>query len=129
MKRTVILLNALLLLCAFAAASHASEAQFVRVKKPFANVYEFLDPQSKIVVQAKKGDYYPLVYEGTSWYQVKVKEQVGWLEKRAGQVVSSRNTTIFSLPVPTFVLVVILLAATFGVSLFMILRHKPAGEI
>ena len=64
------------------APSHAEASKYVEIKSPFANIYEYLDPKSTIIQQAKKGDHYELVYEGTSWYQVKTREKVGWLEKK-----------------------------------------------
>jgi hypothetical protein len=102
------------------------ENRFVKIKKSFANVYEFLDPKSKIVKQAKRGDYFELVYEGTSWYQIKYAENVGWVERRAGNVVENPSITILSIPVGTFVFFIVLLIATFiGTSLF-IYRQKSA---
>ena len=53
--------------------SSFAETRYVEIKKPFASVYEYLDPKSQILVQATKKDHFELVYEGTSWYQVKVK--------------------------------------------------------
>ncbi|MBD3393214.1 MAG: hypothetical protein GF418_13895 [Chitinivibrionales bacterium] len=107
-------------------SSYAADSRFVKIKKPFANVYEYLDPRSKIVQQAKKGDYFELVYEGTSWYQVRVADRVGWVERRAGNVVEDPGLTILSIPVGTFVLFILLLLGTFaGASLF-IYRQKTA---
>lgn len=126
MKKWVLLGVAMLFLFGTAGKTLAKTDAYVKVKKPLANVYEFLDPKSTIVKQAKKGDYFPLVYEGTSWYQVKIKEKVGWLEKRAGDVVDSPKFLFYSIPFGTFTVFIILLIATLtGVS-FVIYRQKNA---
>ncbi|MBD3344687.1 MAG: hypothetical protein GF401_06460 [Chitinivibrionales bacterium] len=101
---------------------YAEEGQFVRVTEPFANVYEFLDPQSKIIMQAKKGDHFELVYSGTSWFQVKVKNKVGWIERRAGEVVSDQS----GFPVLSITLLLIMIAGTFGGVFVFIQRQKTA---
>ncbi|MBD3316309.1 MAG: hypothetical protein GF344_11025 [Chitinivibrionales bacterium] len=124
MGRSALLGYCGLLLLISALSISAAEKKFVRIKKPFAPVYEFLDPTSKIIVQAKKGDHFELVYEGTSWFQVKVKEKVGWIERRAGIVVTSRGVSVFSIPLSTFVLFLLLLVATFGATSFLIYRQR-----
>ena len=53
-----------------------SASQFVEIKKPFVSIYEYLDPKSEILVQAAKNDHFELI---TAWYQVKVKDKVGWV--------------------------------------------------
>ena len=40
---------------------NAKENNYVEIKKPFANIYEYLDPKSNILKQAKKGDFFELV--------------------------------------------------------------------
>jgi hypothetical protein len=107
-------------------SAFAADGRFVKIKKPFANVYEFLDPKSKILRQAKKGDHFELVYEGTSWYQVKIQDQVGWLERRAGSVVENPGLTVLSIPVGTFVLFILLLLGTFAGASMFIYRQKTA---
>jgi hypothetical protein len=126
MRRSAVLVCCGLFFLAAAFSTAAAEAKFVRVRKPFVNVYEFLDPTSKIITQAKKGDHFELVYEGTSWYQIKVKDKVGWIEKRAGIVVTDRGVSIFSIPVGTFVLFLLLLVATFGATSFLIYKQRTA---
>jgi hypothetical protein len=126
MRAFSLLAGCVMLTAVMVVSPFAAENRFVKVKKSFANIYEYLDPQSKIVRQAKKGDYFELVYEGTSWYQVKVADKVGWLERRAGNVVENQTVTILSVPVGTFLVFVILLVFTFiGTSLF-IYRQKTA---
>jgi hypothetical protein len=105
-----------------AASSPFAASQFVEIKQPLANIYEFLDPKSNIIVQAKKGDHYELVYAGTSWYQVKVQEKVGWLERRAGEVVSSAT----SVPIGSLVLLVVILLGTFGIVFVFVQKQRTA---
>ena len=83
---------------------------FVEVKKPYANIYKELDPKSDIIEQAKKGDHLELVFEGTSWYHVKVKNSFGWIEKRAGELTDNPGkVSIFSI-----IMLVLLVGGTFG---------------
>lgn len=99
---------------------------YVRVRSPFANIYEFLDPQSRIIQQAKKGDHFELVFEGESWYQVKVQEKVGWLDKQSGMVVSSPTVTFMAVPVGTLVLFAFLLLGTLAATFIFIYRQKTS---
>jgi hypothetical protein len=95
---------------------HAASAKYVEIKNSFVNIYEFLDPKSNVIKQAKKGDHYELVYEGKAWYQIKIKDKVGWLEKTAGIVVNNPQY----LPIGTFLVFVVLLLGTLvGVSLYI----------
>jgi hypothetical protein len=94
----------------------AASPKYVEVKNSFVNIYEFLDPKSNVIKQAKKGDHFELVYEGKAWYQIKIKDKVGWLEKNAGIVVNNPQY----LPIGTFLVFVILLLGTLvGVSLYI----------
>jgi hypothetical protein len=97
--------------------------QYVVVTASFANVYENLEPKSKILVQAKKGDQLELVYPGTSWYQVKVGGTVGWLERQAGDVVSNPSR----IPLATLAVFVIVLAGTLGGVYYFIRRQRAAA--
>jgi hypothetical protein len=95
---------------------HAASPKYVEIKTPFVNIYEFLDPKSNVIKQAKKGDHFELVYEGKAWYQIKIKDKVGWLEKTAGIVVNNPQY----LPIGTFLVFVILLLGTLvAVSLYI----------
>jgi hypothetical protein len=100
----------------------ARASQYVEIKAPLANIYEYLDPKSNIIIQAKKGEHYELVYPGTSWYQVKVKDKVGWLERKAGETVSSVST----IPIGSLVLFLVLLIGTFGVVFVFIQKQRTA---
>jgi hypothetical protein len=94
----------------------AAAPKYVEIKNSFVNVYEFLDPKSNVIKQAKKGDHFELVYEGKAWYQIKIKDKVGWLEKSAGIIVNNPQY----LPIGTFlVFVVLLLGTLIGVSLYI----------
>ena len=112
---------AVLLVCCFILQAsllpcHAASPKYVEIKNPFVNIYEFLDPKSNVIKQAKKGDHYELVYEGNAWYQIKIKDKVGWLEKTAGIIVNNPQY----LPIGTFLVFVILLLGTLvAVSLYI----------
>ena len=115
MKFAVSLVCCIILQGSFAYC-HAASAKYVEIKNPFVNIYEFLDPKSNVIKQAKKGDHFELVYEGKAWYQIKIKDKVGWLEKTAGIVVNNPQY----LPIGTFLLFVVLLLGTLvGVSLYI----------
>ncbi len=115
---------ALLAVMASAIVTSVSAAQFVRVEEAFAPVYKFLDPQSEIITQAKKGDHFELVYAGTSWYQVKVNNQVGWLERRAGEVVDTPR----SAPLGAFAVFLVIILGTF-IALFAFIQKQRTAEI
>jgi hypothetical protein len=72
---------------ALARPLQAGSGQYVKVESSLANIYEFLDPRSNIIRVAKEGDRFEMIFEGTSWYQIKVQDKVGWLEKKSGSVV------------------------------------------
>lgn len=118
MKKVVLLFCGLVVML----SATKARAEFVEVTTPYANVYEFLDPKSTIITQAKKGDHFELVYAGTSWYQVKVKEKVGWLERRAGEVVSNPG----KLPVVSIALLAVVLIGTLGGVFFVIQKQRNA---
>ncbi len=126
MKLLTILSSTTLFLLVFILSSNAGENRFVEIKKPFASIYEYLDPRSEILVQASRNDHFELVYEGTSWYQVKVKDKVGWVEKNAGIVVSNPGMTVFSVPVGTLLFFLLLLVATVTGASFLIYKQKTA---
>ncbi len=125
MKLQTIVIGAAMYILLWIIAPYA-ESRYVEIKKSFAPVYEFLDPKSKIVIQAKKGEYYELIYEGTSWYQIKAKGKIGWLERGAGNVVKGQGITIFSIPVGTFLFFLLLLIATVAGASFLIYKQKTA---
>lgn len=103
---------------------HANTSKYVEIKKAFTPVYKFLDPQSQILVQATKNETYELVYEGTSWYHVKVDEDFGWIEKSAGKIVDSPATTFLSIPIGTLMFFLLLLIATITGASFLIYKQK-----
>jgi hypothetical protein len=110
------------LLLTFAQPLHASSGRFVKVNISLANVYEFLDPKSNIIRVAKEGDRFEMVFEGTSWYQIKVKDKVGWLEKKAGSVVSGTSSSNAG----TWIAVAILFLGTLGGVYYYIYKQKLA---
>ena len=101
-----------------------NKTSYVQIKMPFVSVYKKLDPKSKIIKQVTKNTRIELVYEGTSWYQVKVDGKIGWVEKKAGIVVDNPGRTILSIPAGTFIFFLLLLIATVATSLFIIHKQK-----
>jgi hypothetical protein len=120
------ILTGCLVFIAMAVSHSSAESRFVEIKKPFASIYEYLDPQSQILVQASKNQYFELVYEGKSWYQVKVKDKVGWVERSAGIVVNNPGITVFSVPLGTLLFFLLLLVATITGASFLIYKQKTA---
>jgi hypothetical protein len=96
----------------------AREGKSVEIRKPYANIYEYLDPKSNIIRQAKQGELFELVYAGTSWFQIRVKERVGWLERRAGVIIDTPPQRFLGIPVGVFIVFIVLLVLTLlGVAL------------
>lgn len=118
-----LLLACALLLGVATTAIHAETELFVKVTEPFANVYEYLNPKSSIIQQAKKGEYFKLVYEGTSWYQVACKGKTGWIEKSSGIVSKTKNTP----PWFSIIITVLLLGATMVIVFQYIKRQKHSA--
>ena len=112
---------ALLLLSPLSVA--AASQQYVQITESFTNVYERLDPKSPVIVMAKKGDRFELIYAGPLWYQVKAKDQIGWIERKAGRVIEGKSlfSTIFSI-----IAVCVLLAGTFIVVSRVIKKQQTA---
>lgn len=95
----------------------AAASQYVKISEPFVNVYEYLDPKSTVLKMAKKGDRLELIYAGTAWYQVKVRDKMGWVERKAGYVIEQAD--ILS-PILSILLVLIVLGVTiYGVSWYI----------
>ena len=129
MKKMVLLAFSLVVLLNGITLAKAEKSNYVEVIKPFANVYEYLDPKSNIVRQAHKGEFFELIYEGTSWYQIKVKDKVGWLEKRAGEVVDSPKFFFSSIPTSTVIMFAIVLIGSLTFITVVIIRQRSPAEI
>jgi hypothetical protein len=101
----------------------AASQQYVQITESFTNVYERLDPKSPVIVMAAKGDRFDLIYAGPLWYQVKAKDQIGWIERKAGRVIEGKNvlSTILSIAV-----VCALLAGTFFIVARVIKKQQTA---
>jgi len=125
MKKVLLLFLCSLAIHVFAAkAVQAEESGYVEISKPFVNIYEYLDPKSNILKQARKGEVFELIYEGKSWYQIKFNDKVGWIEKRSGTIVAAPKMMFYSIPMGTFALFIILLLGTIVTVSLMIFRHK-----
>ena len=104
----------------FVSPVQAAAEKYVEIQNSFVNVYEFLDPKSAVIKQAKKGDHYELVYEGKAWYQIKIKDKVGWLDKNAGIVVNNSQY----LPIGIFIVFIVLLLGTLSAVSVYIYKQK-----
>jgi hypothetical protein len=105
------------------ATTAAASQQYVQITESFTNVYERLDPKSPVIIMAKKGDRFELIYAGPLWYQVKAKDQIGWIERKAGRVIEGKN--VFS-TILSIVVVCVLLAGTFFVVSRVIKKQQTA---
>jgi hypothetical protein len=120
-------------LCAIAVmlmvrSAGAEPTKFVQITEPFAKVYRYLDPKSEVIKLARKGESFELVYEGTSWYQIKIKDSVGWLEHRYGVITDAPHFLAFSVSFWTLALFVVLLLGTLGGVSYMIYRRKAEEQ-
>ncbi len=102
----------------------AQDGQMVLIKQSFVNVYEELDPKSKVLMTANKGAKLELVYAGVSWLQVKVKDKTGWVERQAVEIVDGG----FHFPVVP-VLVLLLLAAITFVIVYLNIKKQKEEEL
>ena len=101
----------------------AAAAQYVKITDPFVNVYEKLDPKSNVLKMVKKGDRLDLLYPGPIWYQVKVGDNIGWVERKAGTVVE--GTSVLSTVIPIALIIVLLSGTIYGVAAY-IKKQKTA---
>jgi hypothetical protein len=122
MKKGLVFLMCSFMLVAIVPRSHADGMKFVQISNSLVNIYEFLDPKSNIIRVAKKGDHFELVFEGTSWYQVKVSDKVGWLDKKYGVVVDNPNPSYLG----TFIIFTILLVGTLAGVSYYIYKQKTS---
>jgi hypothetical protein len=114
---------AVLAMILFSPSAASAASPYVRITDPFTNVYERLDPKSTVIKLAKKGDRFDLIYAGPLWYQIKVQDQIGWVERKAGRVVEGTSlfTTIISI-----MLIFVLIAGTFYAVVSYIKKQKTA---
>jgi hypothetical protein len=94
----------------------ATAAQYVQITEPFINVYERLDPKSNVLTMAKKGDRLDLIYAGPLWYQVRVQDQIGWVERSAGRVTEGTN-------VVSILVSIALILAIVGGTLYVVITY------
>ena len=71
--------------------SVAEAARYIQISEPFVNVYEVLDPRSDVLKMIKKGDRLEVVSVGTLWYEVKIGDKTGWVERRAGRLTEGKG--------------------------------------
>jgi hypothetical protein len=121
MKTTMCAALILFVLCLFRFPASADDGGYVKIIKPFTNVYEYLDPKANIIKQAKKGDYYKLIYAGPLWYQIEVNDGVGWVERQDGAIISNPPVFVLNaIPIHTFIVFLLLFIGTLlGVTVFI----------
>jgi hypothetical protein len=123
---TVSSMVAMFLVMCFSPSPSQAAGEYVQITEPFVNIYQFLDPKSKVVKMAKKGDRLELIYAGTSWYNVKIGNETGWVERKAGTL--QEKPDIVS-PIMSIVLIVIALAGTiYGVT-YYVKKQKTVEEV
>lgn len=98
---------------------------YLHVTEPFANVYERLDPKSPLIRQAKKGEFLELVYNGESWHKVKIDGKIGWVEKKAGDIVNDNNTT----PVGAIIFLLIIVAGAIVVVFLVSQKNRNQANV
>jgi hypothetical protein len=101
----------------------AMAVQYVQITEPFVNVYERLDPKSNVLETASKGKRFDLIYAGPLWYQVKVRDQIGWVERSAGRVIE--GTDVFSTVLSIVLICAVLVGTIYTVALY-IKKQKTA---
>jgi hypothetical protein len=122
---TVSSMVAMFLVVCFTPFKAPAASQYVQISDPFVNVYQYLDPKSTVLKMAKKGDRLELIYPGTSWYNVKVGNESGWVERKAGSIID--QPSILS-PILSILLIIVVLAGTiYGVA-YSIKKQKTVDE-
>lgn len=116
-----------ILLCVAAVpllAQDKTANRYVKITVPFVNVYQFLDPKSTVLKQAKQGEKYPLVSIGTSWYQIQVDANIGWVEQRSAELVDHSSTLFDTAQLVIFFAVAIGFVGTIIAVIIIISRQR-----
>ena len=118
------LATGILLILAVSLIAKEKSERFVKITKPYTNIYKELDPESKIIDRAQKEDIYELIYEGKRWYKVKVDKGTGWIEIPNGIVVEKDTPPILSI-----VLFFLLIIGTIASASYLIYKqNSPSNE-
>ena len=62
------------------------------------------------------------IYAGTTWYQVKIGQKQGWVERKAGHVVD--GPAFFSPAISILLVLIVLAGAMYGISLYLKKQNK-----
>jgi hypothetical protein len=116
---------AMFLAVCFSPFNASAASEFVQISEPFVNIYEYLDPKSTVIKMAKKGDRLELIYAGPSWYNVKVGNKTGWVERKAG--ILTNKPSVF-MPVLSILLIIAVLGVTIFGIVYYIKNQKPTEE-
>jgi len=95
------------------------EPPYVKVTKPFSNVYVKLDPKSDIIRQVKKGETLELLRMGETWYEVKIDGRIGYLKVREGVPTNSAGGSVLVL-----ILYIVLLLGCAGAVILYIKKQQ-----
>jgi hypothetical protein len=107
--------------------NNAAPAQkYFEVMQSPTKVLRYVNPQSPILGFANKNEAFPLIFAGTTWYQIIYKNDTGWVEGARGRIILT--STVATKKIPTVIIIAIigvcgLLIVILG-SIFIILSLK-----
>ena len=99
--------------------SSAPVPKYFEVLESPTKILKDLSPQSPILVFAQKNEVYPLVYAGSSWCKIIVKNDTGWAESSRGRVIDSPS--VITAKIPAIVIISLLAAGLTLVLIFVII--------
>ncbi len=99
------------------------KTRYVKITKPYTNIYKQLDPESEVIQRAQKEDIFELIYKGKRWYKVRVDNSTGWIEIPNGIVVEKDSPPILSL-----ILFFILLIGTIASASYLIYKQNSTSN-
>ncbi|MDG5814932.1 SH3 domain-containing protein [Chitinispirillales bacterium ANBcel5] len=105
------------------------ETKYVEVTRAFPNIYEELDPKSRVIRQPRRGEFLELISQGRRWYKIRTEDgEEGFLEMRAGRVVERKGIFSSWQSILGFILNIVLLSGlVVGVVIF-VKKQKAAVE-
>ena len=99
--------------------SSAPVPKYFEVLESPTKILKDLSPQSPILAFAQKNEVYPLVYAGSSWCKIIVKNDTGWAESSRGRVIDSPS--VITAKIPAIVIISLLAAGLTLVLIFVII--------
>jgi hypothetical protein len=101
----------------------ASAQKYFEVLASPSKILREVNPQSPILGFAYKNDIFPLIFAGTTWYQIIYKNDTGWVEGVRGRIINTPTVVTEKIPriiVITAISVVALIVAIFGIVLIVL---------